>query len=84
MNSNIEVLRKDATPWYLQIVFRYEHSGLTYDRTEGSVEFSGGLHNEAPQLPIGYDVAPDQGDRLGRELNPRPPVSCPRRRPLLR
>jgi len=36
-----EILLKDATPWYLQIVSRYEHSDLTYDCTEGNVEFPG-------------------------------------------
>ncbi len=41
MNSNIEVLLKDATPWYLQIVSRYEHSDLTYDCTDGTIEFPG-------------------------------------------
>lgn len=46
MNSNIEVLLNNVTPWYLQMVSRYEHSDLSYDCTEEDVAFHGTMSNQ--------------------------------------
>ncbi len=52
MNSNIEVLLKDATPWYLQIVSRYEHFHSIIHGRKEYVRYDAGTSSESKNVVV--------------------------------